>query len=191
MKYFKFMKIMTITIVCLNLIPLNAVAEKNASLSTKYWLEATIDEVQNEIKKGVNLNAQNKNGLTVLMIAVANNPNPQVIKLLIKAGANPNVQDRKGVTALMIAAANRNNSKFVKILIENGANPNTGNNDKATALMFAAGYNANPHVIITLFKEGADINLRNKHGASALNYLQLNKRLSQSIELIDLLTPVR
>ena len=49
---------------------------------------------------GANINYQNKNNDTALMISIGHPIN--VTKTLINAGANVNMQDKNGVTALML-----------------------------------------------------------------------------------------
>ncbi len=57
------------------------------------------------VEAGAYVNARDKHGWTVLMIATANGQT-DAVKVLIKAGADVNAVDKDGVTALMIAAFN-------------------------------------------------------------------------------------
>ena len=59
------------------------------------------------ISKGANINHQDINGNTALMIAAGKGYENR-LKFLIKNGANVNIQNNQGDTALMIAAFNGN-----------------------------------------------------------------------------------
>ena len=129
-------------------------------------------EVANAIKAGANVNAKDDSGWTALMIAAANNQNPEVITALLKAGANINAKDKHGWTALDYARDN-NNTAAIKCLepitamkdeeflelcktgtaqqveeaIKAGANLNAKDNNGNTALMLAEKYNENLEVL--------------------------------------------
>ena len=45
------------------------------------------------IQDGANVNAKNDTGTTPLMIAAGNNPNPEVLKILLDADADLNAKD--------------------------------------------------------------------------------------------------
>ncbi|XP_041346697.1 ankyrin repeat, SAM and basic leucine zipper domain-containing protein 1-like [Gigantopelta aegis] len=57
------------------------------------------------LKENVDVNVQDEEGVTALMIA-SENGHTQVVDLLLKANVDVNVQDEEGVTALMIASEN-------------------------------------------------------------------------------------
>jgi len=64
----------------------------------------TLEEVNNAIKAGADVNARDKNGWTPLMYAAWKNQNPEVIKVLLEAGADVNARNKYGGTPLMYAA---------------------------------------------------------------------------------------
>ena len=73
-------------------------------------------EVKRLIGEGVDVNAQNNDGWTALMLA-SDQENPEIAKLLIDEGADVNAD---GGTALMFATMREHIETF-KLLIEAGA----------------------------------------------------------------------
>jgi ankyrin repeat protein len=75
------------------------------------------------INKGADINLQNKNGETALMIASENmysRKGKEILKFLIKKGAKLDLQNKEGNTALMTAYKWRR-WEAVKLLIDGGA----------------------------------------------------------------------
>ena len=70
-------------------------------LACKYDAPATIAAM---LDNGIDVDGQDKTGLSGLMVAAAENRR-DVVELLLKRRAKPNLQTRQGVTALMLAAA--------------------------------------------------------------------------------------
>jgi len=112
------------------------------------------------IERGVNVNIQNKNGETALMLAVKGGLVKTLLfipvighfedaaKLLIAKGADINLQETNGKTALMHAAGALNNTgndyasytDMAEILIDKGAKIDMEDKDKHTALYWAQRY---------------------------------------------------
>lgn len=136
----------------------------------------TAREVENAMKTGANVNAQESDGdtrewgLSALMVAARNN-NPDVVTALIKNGANVNAKDFGDEnTALKWAAVDNPNPEVIITLIKNGIDVNTRDRHGNTALMWAA-WNPNPEVITVLIKNGADVNARARDGRTALMWI--------------------
>ncbi|KAM9710297.1 LOW QUALITY PROTEIN: M-phase phosphoprotein 8 [Menidia menidia] len=87
------------------------------------------------IKKGVRVNARQKNGTTALMHAAEKNF-LTTVAILLEAGSYVNAQTLGGETALM-KACKRGNTDIVRLLLEYGADCNTTSKHKNTALYFA------------------------------------------------------
>uniref|UniRef100_A0A9J7YHA0 M-phase phosphoprotein 8 n=1 Tax=Cyprinus carpio carpio TaxID=630221 RepID=A0A9J7YHA0_CYPCA len=87
------------------------------------------------IKKGVKVNARQKNGTTALMHAAEKNF-LTTVAILLEAGASVNAQTRAGETALM-KACKRGNADVVRLLLEYGADCNILSKHKNTALHYA------------------------------------------------------
>lgn len=80
-------------------------------------------QIQKLITKVADLNIQNQDGSTALMIAI---DHFDIAKELIAQKADPNIKNPDGWTALMIAA-DRGHFDIVKELIDKGADPNIQN----------------------------------------------------------------
>ena len=80
-----------------------------------------LQDILSLIRIGADVNAKNKNGTTVLMIAAANTSYPDVIRELVKAGANVNAKSNDGQTALMYAARFNPKPQILRALISAGA----------------------------------------------------------------------
>ncbi|XP_067299754.1 M-phase phosphoprotein 8 isoform X2 [Pseudorasbora parva] len=87
------------------------------------------------IKKGVKVNARQKNGTTALMHAAEKNF-LTTVAILLEAGASVNAQTLGGETALM-KACKRGNADVVRLLLEYGADCSILSKHKNTALYCA------------------------------------------------------
>ena len=102
-------------------------------LACKYDAPATIEAMLNN---GIDVDGQDKTGLSGLMVAAAENRR-DVVALLLKRQAKPNLQTRQGVTALMLAAARGSDAAIIGDLLQAGASVNQTSVEKNTALMSA------------------------------------------------------
>ena len=132
--------------------------------------ENSIQEIKNLVKCGCNLNSQNEDGQTALMMALVNN-NIKVAKILIKAGADVNIQDNNGFTPLMAASEidedKGDDIELVRMLIEAGADINIKDVNDFSALMHASNHE-NLKIVKILIKAGADLDSQNEGGNTAL-----------------------
>ena len=145
------------------------------AMPDKVFLElckkGTADEMRAALAAGIHVNARYGNGVTALMWAAGNNPDPEVVKTLLECGADVNVRTRAGRTALMYAARENANPEVAKALLAGGADVHARDNELGvTALIWAAAKNSNPEVVKALLEGGADVNARdNKNwGLTAL-----------------------
>ena len=150
------------------------------SYSTEKLLEAVKnpyvkpDQIKSLVKNGADANARiDEDAYTILMTALYNVYNPEVIAELIKAGANVNARnlDYWFETVLLIAAMNNPNPLIIRKLINAGADVNAKNKYGETALFMAA-YNNNPAIAKVLIKTGINTEIRNKSGKSPAQYAQ-------------------
>jgi uncharacterized protein len=129
-------------------------------------------EVSDLIKDGIDLNAQNENGLTFLFSAVYF-LKEKIVKILVEAGANVNVREKDGRMPLhwclknSIAGMDKEKAKIVQILVNGGADVNSHDLSGRTPLDYA--YIMEEKECIKLLK-----NCGAKHGQNSIK----NKRRS-------------
>ena len=128
----------------------------------------SVQQVQNALHAGTDINAKNEFGRTALTWAARDNTNPEVLKLLLDAGADVRAKDEEGRTALMWAARDNTNPEVLKLLLENGADVRAKDEEGRTALTWAARDNTNPEVLKRLLDAGADIRAKDEKGRTAL-----------------------
>ena len=107
--------------------------------------------IETLLKAKADPNIRNNDGITALMVAVANGYTGAV-KLLLEAKADPNVVSKYNQSPLILASEMDNN-EIVKILLRYGANPN-GNMDsswkkKNVHELLASFKNSNEHPLFT------------------------------------------
>ena len=92
---------------------------------TKWWKQATPEQVKEEIIKGSFVNGIiPEKDMSPLMYAAMYNLNPDVIEILIKHNADINIQTTVGYSALLLAAKYNENPEILEILIKHGADVN-------------------------------------------------------------------
>lgn len=122
------------------------------------------------IANGANVSDRDKKGLSVLLHAVANYLDFDLLKVLLQNGADINAQDKSGTTALLQAVRypyERDDKNCVQFLLENGANANVANNQGETPLLVAEKL----EVLQALLAHGADVNAQNEDGQTALIHI--------------------
>lgn len=130
-----------------------------------------LDQVKNALNTGENLDIQDINGQTPLMIS-SRRGFSEIVEVLIHAEAKVNVVDREGTTALMEAITGEGftgHPHIAKQLIEAGADVNHKRNNGATALMLAAEIN-DQETLVNLVRAGASIKATDKTGLTAFDY---------------------
>ncbi len=130
------------------------------------------------LKAGANLNMENQDGGTALMMAALNGPG-KIVEMLIKNGADINNQNKAGTTALMVASL-KGNIEVARMLIEKDADINKQNEYGTTALI-AAAESGSTAIVNLLIEKGADLNKKNKNGDTALGAAKRSGYRSQKI----------
>lgn len=127
-----------------------------------------IDAVLMKLRHGLDVNAIDSDGRTLLMEATIWRKH-RLMEILIRQGADVNKREKREWTALHFAAQDYD-LRSVKLLVENGAEINAiddyGANVLLRAVMNAKGQG---DVIKFLVKHGADGHVKNKSGISALD----------------------
>lgn len=144
---------------------------------------------------GINVNCQDNNGMTVLMLA-SYTGNYQLAKVFLDAGADVNLQSDRGKTALMFAVCNeysKHSEALLQSLLTAKANVNIQDNDGKTALIHAAesgneswrnGSNTLAEIIKSLLTAKADTSIKDKDGKTALMYAIEKDREDSIIKLL-------
>ncbi len=169
------------------------------SIANKLFLTCVKDNNIEEFKAllksykdlGIDVNFQNKDGNTALMLSVERG-NIEIVKLLLNCKddnnsyiVNPNIQNNNGETVLMIAVEN-GDIEIVKLLLNckdaNNSyivNPNIQNNNSESALLMAVlkGYTEISEFLIRNEEEGrypVNIDLEDADGLTALDHARRN-----------------
>jgi uncharacterized protein len=111
------------------------------------------------IRAGADVNAQQPDGTTPLLLAVYCVDHETVAELLAR-GAKPDVRNTLGATALS-EAVNLADEKLVSLLLKAKADPNLGTEEGQTPLMLAARTGSLP-IVTQLVNAGAKVNAREK-----------------------------
>ena len=155
---------------------------KNSSNNSKSNIVVT--NIDSLIKKGFNLDMQDKDGKTPLMIAVEKN-NIEIVKLLYNKGCNLDIQDKKGDTALIFSLRYRNHS-ILKFLVDKGSNLNIREKDGETALIICASiFNTITFAKIFIEKGNCDLNIQDNNGITALSHAVVNNNSNLTKLLIE------
>jgi ankyrin repeat protein len=134
---------------------------KDRGASYGAWSTATVQEVEAWLATSPDINAQDNNGSTALMMAMVNNFAANLVPLILEAGPNVNARDDFGNTALMQAIFGEH-TEVIKMLLEAGADVNARNDEGYTALGMAAIKSS--EVTKLLLEWGADVNALDEYG---------------------------
>ena len=126
-----------------------------------------VTAIQNLVSSGADVNAEDDQGLTVLMCAVATSHNLDITRMLLEAGANVNARTEGGVSALVYAVF-IGNTEAVRMLLEAGANVNIRDSLGRPFLNSVVQVLDNSDVICLLLNAGADIDAQDTIGTTAL-----------------------
>jgi len=134
------------------------------------------------VEQGANVNDENYNGKTPLIMAVEHNAK-DIIKFLIEEGADVNAKDGQWETPLMFAVEPYKYLEISLFLVEQGADVNAKNVRGETPLIIATKgdniCNAEGTIILTppseetlnlLISEGADVNAKTEERITPLMY---------------------
>jgi len=120
---------------------------------------ASLELVESELKKGVDINDRDESDRTPLMYAAAFNDDPEVIRILAESNARVNARDKDGLSPLIIAVSNENTGA-VEVLLELGANVNAIDGLLEYSSLIWAIEKENIEIIEMLLEAGADVNAR-------------------------------
>ena len=122
-------------------------------------------KVKSLLEMGADVNAQDRYGMTALMLASVSG-HQELVATLVRARADVNAQDKNGWTAVMWAITD-GHQQIVATLVRVGADVNAQDKDGFTALMVASSW-GRQEIVAILLRAGADVNAKNKKGETAL-----------------------
>ena len=135
-------------------------------------LDDSIDEINELLEAGADLNARDRNDGAPLHWAAAAN-SPQAVERLIEAGASPNARSSADWTPLHWGAAYGSNEAIDRLL-EAGADPNSRDDQGETALHKAGSSPLSPEAVERLLEAGADPNARDQHQETPLHQVSFS-----------------
>jgi hypothetical protein len=105
------------------------------------WQTFKVQDVEDLLNAGADVNQRLFDGWTPLMCAAWGSPSPEVIRALVEAGADLEARDDNGMTALMRAANNSENPAVVEALLAAGADRTATDGTNGRTLAQHAQYN--------------------------------------------------
>ena len=149
----------------------DSVNELNDELATPLHLASVLGNkeiVKYLLNHDANVNIKNNNEQTPLHAVISSeNPNINVVKILIENGANIN-EKAKGNLPIIIAANNQREN-IVNLLIDNGANIPINDEDGEKLLRLSVSRNLEK-LFTTMLQKGASLNLQVSNNASLLHH---------------------
>ena len=110
------------------------------------------------LQKGANINAQNTNFYSALMLASKNDTDGEIVRHLLENNANIRLLNFKGESALFVALY-YNNIKIIKILLEYEPNINYYYKQLGTALIYAVDKQCSFTILQMLMDKHADVKI--------------------------------
>jgi hypothetical protein len=146
----------------------NATTEKEIKKQLDDYLWSAAREGNNEVIETLiagkyNLNVQDNQGYTAVILA-AYHGHSAVVEKLLAAGADPCIRDKRGNTALM-GAIFKGEVRIARRLLAASCNPDTRNNAGQTAAMYASLFQRD-ELLTELKAKGADMNAADANGNS-------------------------
>jgi ankyrin repeat protein len=150
----------------------------------KLYEKDSLQEINDDIANGANVNRKNRERWTPLIVAAHYNHDPEVLTALINAGADINARSIYGYTPLMTVVSTNANPEATSAIINAGADVNVKDKDENTPIALAARYNSNPEVITDLIKAGTDVNTRDYNGTTPLIWAVLRNTKHEVISAL-------
>ena len=132
------------------------------------------------VKKGANINAEDRDGITPLYLSVVDGKK-EIVEYLLKKGAKRSLDKDDGETLLHLAAS-IGIVEIVELLLKRGENINAKKNFDITPLHQAAAF-GNKEVTEFLIEKGADVNAVSKVAGTPL----FQARVANRQEIVEIL----
>lgn len=136
-----------------------------------------VETIKFFLKRGLDVNTENKMGINPLQFAALNTSNVDVIKELISAGGDIKIRNSIGQTLLAISAGYNPAPEITQFFIDQGLDIEARDDDGATPILTAAQYQENPDVIELLINAGADIDAKDNDGDTMFHLAAQNESL--------------
>ena len=167
-----------------------------------YDIEVQIKRITELLEQGVNINARNWQGETILYSAIdrylgeeclqcdyrgycmdcgrwqSDMRGVELITFLLEMGANPNICNRGGISPLHLLAE-KGRVDIMAVLLDNGADIEAKDGHGCTPLFYTFEYY--PQATKFLIERGADIEARNSNGETPLFYA-VSRRIRLDLE---------
>ncbi|WP_159473744.1 ankyrin repeat domain-containing protein [Chryseobacterium sp. 18068] len=142
--------------------------------------QSDIQEIENQINNGININSLAGDGLATLHWAIAPENTESLLKLL-ELGADPNIRTTQGATPIMNAAQS-NKIEHLKALLKSGALVNA-KDDRGFTALHRASEMGRKEIVELLLENGADKNIE-AEGHTALTLAKAREN-QQIVELLS------
>jgi len=156
-----------------NNVPTTATASDSPDSNKKDIFDAVLKDnfssLKSLVNNGADINTQDKDGDTPLIIA-STFGNLTIVKYLLLKGAKVDIKNKDGDTALSMSGFStnkKNNSEIIHLLVSNGADVNFKDSGGNTVLYTAVLFDK-VDLIENFLKNGANLNIKNDDGTSAL-----------------------
>ena len=129
------------------------------------------------LEHGANINLQDNDGETALMVASVR-AQVNIAKMLLERGAQVDLQNKNGWCALMWPCR-EGHVESARVLLEYGATVDLRNKSGNSSLIVACkwGKVRTPQTTKLLLENGAQVNLQNSDGESALMWASINRQV--------------
>lgn len=144
------------------------------------------DGIEYLVNEGVDVNAQNSDGKTPLLIAIENTSSEN-IRALTALGANYNISDADGNTAIHAAVKNGNDNVLDLVLSEYNQVINEPNKNGLTPLHVAAMTAYNFASLEILIANGADLSIKTTFDETVFDLAKENEQLNLTDEQLNAL----
>ncbi len=136
------------------------------------------------VEMGINLDIQNKYGLTALALAVVYK-NKNIVEFLLEKGADPNEGVSDKLPLIIAFKARFVSYVIVNKLLDGGADPNSQDSDGLSPLHYATNKVYDKDLVSNLLEKKADPNLKEKYGNTPLHYAVDDKNVKVILMLIS------
>ncbi|CAI8031938.1 Putative ankyrin repeat protein MM_0045 [Geodia barretti] len=114
------------------------------------------------VRAGSDLNLQNQEGLTPLMIAARSGRTADITKIVLEGEhINLDIQEKRTGWSALHFSAERGNAATTEALLKAGANPHLKDKNGDTAVIIAV-KSHEPDTLRELVRAGSDLNLQNQ-----------------------------